>query len=82
MADYSDVLLAMYQENAAQKRHHEEQRATITKQVIATCVGVLALLAARETPPWLYLILSIILVVLGTFGGFPQLQTLRALSYA
>jgi hypothetical protein len=69
MAQETDVLLAMYQENTAQGRHHEIQRSTMTNLVVAICAGILGLFALDKTPSSINAILAAFLVVLGCFGA-------------
>jgi hypothetical protein len=50
MADEADVLLAIYEENAEQARHHEKLREAITGAVAAITVGVHAVVFKADTP--------------------------------
>jgi hypothetical protein len=67
MADHADILLEYWKEQRAHARHTESQRAIFTNLILliaAAGIGFTAQQKLRETS----LIVSILLILLGTFG--------------
>jgi len=68
MADDTDVLLQLYEEQWTQARHVESQRATITNLILVIVSVLIAMITergvGRETLP-----VAVLLIVLGFFGA-------------
>ena len=69
MKDKQDFLWGMYQEHAAQGRHHEVQRANVTNFIIVVSGALIAFIANKGVThnQW---ILASFLIILGLFGAF------------
>jgi hypothetical protein len=78
-ADEKDVLLAFYDENAAQARHHERMRQAIASVGALATALVLGLVAARPGGPCSLpcLVAGLFLAVLGAFGFGASLHHLE-----
>jgi uncharacterized membrane protein YeaQ/YmgE (transglycosylase-associated protein family) len=68
MADDTDVLLKLYDEQWTQARHIENQRATIANLILVIVSVLVGLSAQRNVGPE-SLPIAILLIVLGTFGA-------------
>jgi hypothetical protein len=68
MADPTDVLLHLYQEERTQARHTEEQRATLTNIVLIVVAAALAYVTSR-TDDVAALIVSVGVMLLGLYGA-------------
>lgn len=68
MADDSDVLLKIYQEQWAEARQHENQRVMITNIVLIIATAIVGFIAQQGASPQM-LPLAILLVVVGIFGA-------------
>lgn len=69
MAETSDILWGMYQEQCTQSRHHESQRATMTNLFIAVSAGLISLVTYDKAIDVTDLPLTIFLIPLGCFGA-------------
>jgi hypothetical protein len=68
MADDTDVLLKMYDEQWTQARHIEDQRATITNIVVVIASAILGFIVQQGLSIEI-LPVTILLVVLGVYGA-------------
>src|SRR5262245_45998219 len=75
MADKNDVLIAEYNENAAQARQHENQREAATRIVQGIAAAILGVSAFKEPGSgfrffhqWTVLLAAMFLVLAGIFG--------------
>ena len=69
MADETDILLKFCEEDWAQARQSEDQRAIVTNIILIITSAVLGLLSQRELVLEM-LPLAVFLIVLGIYGGF------------
>lgn len=67
MADDTDVLLKLYEQEWAQARHIEEQRAAITNLILIISAAVLGLISQKGLTPEL-LPLTLLIIALGIYG--------------
>ena len=74
MADKSDILWGMYQENTTQGRHHESQRETVTNLIITITGVLLALIALDDKLNQADLPLAIFVTLLGLWGAVFSLK--------
>lgn len=68
MADDTDVLLKMFDENWTQARHLENQRATITNLVVIIASAILGFIVQKGLSIEI-LPITILLIVLGVYGA-------------
>ena len=68
MADETDVLLQLCNNEWEQSRHTEDQRATITNIILLIASVILGVVVQRGAQPEV-LPLSILLIVLGIYGA-------------
>ncbi len=68
MGDEADLLLAFYNEQTTQARHHEEQRATMTNVVLAVAGAATGLTSFKDADV-LHLPLALFLVGVGCYGA-------------
>ena len=68
MADDTDVLLKIYQEQWAQARQHENQRVTITNIVLLISSAIVGFITQQGVSPQM-LPVAILLVIVGIFGA-------------
>lgn len=69
MADDSDVLLKMYEDQWVQARQAEDQRATFTNIIIVIVSLVLGFIAQQKNLGQELLPLTILLIILGIYGA-------------
>ncbi len=74
MADKSDIVWGMYQENTTQGRHHESQRETVTNLIITITGVLLALVALDDKLNQADLPLAIFVTLLGLWGAVFSLK--------
>jgi len=69
MPDEKDLLLALFQHNSEQARHHQIQRATTTNLIIVISSGIIGLIALDHQLNHADFYPALLLVVLGVFGA-------------
>jgi hypothetical protein len=80
MADDTDVLLKIYEEQWAQGRQHENQRVTITNIVLLISSAVVGFIAQQGISPKT-LPISILLIVIGIFGAVACAKSYERVEY-
>jgi hypothetical protein len=66
--DNADLWLKLFQEYAAEARHHEQQRATVTGFFSALAAGVLTLVGFDKSLSVSDLPAALFLIAIGVFG--------------